>query len=143
MLILSLSRNRRNIVNRTFKFDASIIPKFVTGGRCRWKIENETFNTLKNQGYHLDHNFGQKSRDGFAGDRYRYVRNPIAVAGVVQGIAVGWYLGSYAVIVYSLAGAVLWHVAVRPVEEAGLNSRFGKTYNEYQQRVRLWIPTLD
>lgn len=28
------------------------------GGRARWKIENETFNTLKNQGYHLEHNFG-------------------------------------------------------------------------------------
>lgn len=28
------------------------------GGRCRWKIENECFNTLKNQGYHLSHNFG-------------------------------------------------------------------------------------
>ena len=27
-------------------------------GRCRWKIENETFNTLKNQGYHIEHNFG-------------------------------------------------------------------------------------
>ncbi len=36
----------------------SIIAKLVAGGRCRWKIENETFNTLKNQGYHLDHNFG-------------------------------------------------------------------------------------
>ncbi|MFU8845137.1 MAG: hypothetical protein ACNA7V_15145, partial [Bacteroidales bacterium] len=30
----------------------------MRGGRARWKIENETFNTLKNQGYHLDHNFG-------------------------------------------------------------------------------------
>ncbi len=28
------------------------------GGRCRWKIENECFNTLKNQGYSLEHNFG-------------------------------------------------------------------------------------
>lgn len=27
-------------------------------GRARWKIENETFNTLKNQGYHLEHNYG-------------------------------------------------------------------------------------
>ena len=27
-------------------------------GRVRWKIENETFNTLKNQGYHFGHNFG-------------------------------------------------------------------------------------
>jgi hypothetical protein len=28
------------------------------GGRARWRIENETFNTLKNQGYHFEHNFG-------------------------------------------------------------------------------------
>lgn len=27
-------------------------------GRTRWKIENENNNTLKNQGYHLEHNFG-------------------------------------------------------------------------------------
>jgi hypothetical protein len=30
----------------------------MRGGRCRWKIENETFNTLKNQGYHYEHNYG-------------------------------------------------------------------------------------
>ena len=30
----------------------------VRGGRARWKIENETFNTLKNQGYHFEHNYG-------------------------------------------------------------------------------------
>ncbi len=30
----------------------------VNGGRARWKIENETFNTLKNQGYHIEHNYG-------------------------------------------------------------------------------------
>ena len=27
-------------------------------GRARWRIENETFNTLKNQGYNFEHNFG-------------------------------------------------------------------------------------
>src|SRR6056297_310928 len=72
---------------------------------------------------------------------YRFVRNPMAVAGIVQGLAVSWYLGSYAVLVYSIAGAVLWHIAVRPVEESDLNSRFGDAYNEYQRRVKLWIPT--
>ncbi len=30
----------------------------MRGGRSRWKIENETFNTLKNQGYNLGHNYG-------------------------------------------------------------------------------------
>jgi hypothetical protein len=32
--------------------------RIMRGGRARWKIENETFNTLKNQGYHLEHNYG-------------------------------------------------------------------------------------
>jgi hypothetical protein len=30
----------------------------MRAGRARWKIENETFNTLKNQGYHYEHNYG-------------------------------------------------------------------------------------
>ncbi len=30
----------------------------VTAGRSRWKIENEDYNTLKNQGYNLGHNYG-------------------------------------------------------------------------------------
>jgi hypothetical protein len=32
--------------------------QIMRGGRARWRIENETFNTLKNQGYHFEHNFG-------------------------------------------------------------------------------------
>jgi hypothetical protein len=34
------------------------VKDLVRGGRCRWKIENEVFNTLKNQGYHIEHNYG-------------------------------------------------------------------------------------
>jgi hypothetical protein len=34
------------------------IRTMVKIGRCRWKIENEGFNTLKNQGYTIEHNFG-------------------------------------------------------------------------------------
>src|SRR6266403_4379409 len=32
--------------------------RIMQGARARWRIENETFNTLKNQGYHFEHNFG-------------------------------------------------------------------------------------
>jgi hypothetical protein len=32
--------------------------QLMRGGRARWRIENETFNTLKNQGDHCEHNFG-------------------------------------------------------------------------------------
>jgi len=34
------------------------VKELVKVARSRWKIENETFNTLKNQGYHLEHNYG-------------------------------------------------------------------------------------
>ena len=30
--------------------------RVMRGARARWKIENETFNTLKHQGYHFEHN---------------------------------------------------------------------------------------
>lgn len=32
--------------------------ELMKGARARWKIENETFNTLKTQGYHFEHNYG-------------------------------------------------------------------------------------
>jgi len=32
--------------------------RIMRAGRARWKIENETFNTLKNQGYNFEHNYG-------------------------------------------------------------------------------------
>lgn len=34
------------------------VQSLVEAGRCRWKIENEDFNTLKTKGYHFEHNFG-------------------------------------------------------------------------------------
>lgn len=41
-----------------FKIDKRNVTKIMKIGRSRWKIENETFNTLKNQGYHFEHNYG-------------------------------------------------------------------------------------
>ena len=38
--------------------DQANVKMLVKGGRARWKIENENFNTLKNLGYHAEHNFG-------------------------------------------------------------------------------------
>jgi hypothetical protein len=32
--------------------------QIVKAGRSRWKIENESNNVFKNQGYNLEHNFG-------------------------------------------------------------------------------------
>ncbi len=38
--------------------DHTHLMTLMRGARARWKIENETFNTLKNHGYHFEHNFG-------------------------------------------------------------------------------------
>ena len=35
----------------------------MRGGRARWKIENETFNTLKNQGDNFEHNDGHGTQN--------------------------------------------------------------------------------
>ena len=38
------------------------VQEIVLAGRARWKIENECFNSLKNQGYRLDHNYGHGNK---------------------------------------------------------------------------------
>jgi hypothetical protein len=37
---------------------ADTVAELAACGRARWKIENETFNVLKSNGYNLEHNFG-------------------------------------------------------------------------------------
>lgn len=71
---------------------------------------------------------------------YRFVRNPMALAGIGQGVSIGLYFGSFLIITYALAGAVLWHYWVRPVEEIDLENRFGEPYRTYKQRIKCWIP---
>jgi len=44
--VTNLPVNRDNVI------------ELVACGRARWKVENETFNTLKTKGYNLEHNFG-------------------------------------------------------------------------------------
>lgn len=38
------------------------ITTLIKGAKARWKIENETFNTLKNQGFNFEHNYGHGSK---------------------------------------------------------------------------------
>jgi len=37
---------------------ADTVAEIAASARARWKIENESFNVLKNNGYRLEHNFG-------------------------------------------------------------------------------------
>jgi hypothetical protein len=49
--VTSLEVSRENVV------------EIAACARARWKIENESFNILKNNGYHLEHNFGHGKRN--------------------------------------------------------------------------------
>ena len=71
---------------------------------------------------------------------YRLVRNPMAVAGIAQAAGVGLMLGSWLVVLYALAGSLLWNWVVRPLEEADLEARFGAEFAAYRDRVACWVP---
>lgn len=73
---------------------------------------------------------------------YRWLRNPMAVAGVLQALAVAVMLGSPAVALYAFAGAIIWQLVARPSEEADLAQRFGEDYRIYRTRVPLWVPRM-
>lgn len=71
---------------------------------------------------------------------YAWVRNPMAVSGVGQGLAVALFLGSPLVALYALMGSLIWQLIFRPLEEENLAERFGKPYEEYKGAVRCWLP---
>ena len=55
----------RNTFFTSLKVTPANVAAIARAGRARWMIENETFNCLSRQGYHLKHNFGHGS-DGLA-----------------------------------------------------------------------------
>jgi protein-S-isoprenylcysteine O-methyltransferase Ste14 len=71
---------------------------------------------------------------------YSFVRNPMAISGIGQGLAVGLFLGSPLVLVYALMGGFIWQIIFRPLEEADLLKTFGTHYEEYCRNVGCWIP---
>jgi protein-S-isoprenylcysteine O-methyltransferase Ste14 len=73
---------------------------------------------------------------------YAWIRNPMAAAGIAQGILLAVALGSWITLVYSLFGGMFWHVFVRPIEEEDLERRFGAPYRAYVAAVPLWRPRL-
>lgn len=71
---------------------------------------------------------------------YAFVRNPMAVSGIGQGLMVALFLGSPLVALYALMGSLIWQLIFRPLEEDDLTARFGTEYEDYCRTVRCWIP---
>ena len=71
---------------------------------------------------------------------YRYVRNPMAISGIAQGISIALFLGSPLVLIYVGVGLVIAETIIRPWEEDDLERRFGQAYVIYRNSVRRWFP---
>jgi protein-S-isoprenylcysteine O-methyltransferase Ste14 len=73
---------------------------------------------------------------------YRYVRNPMYIGGLILLLGLGLYLSSIAILLLALLLSCLVHLFVLFYEEPTLMRQFGKSYDEYFQSVRRWIPRL-
>jgi protein-S-isoprenylcysteine O-methyltransferase Ste14 len=75
---------------------------------------------------------------------YRYVRNPIYIAGapIFVGINLLYSQWNRADLLAAVIVATAFHVMVIRREEPALRKRFGAAYEEYCRRVPRWIPSL-
>ena len=71
---------------------------------------------------------------------YGYVRNPMAIAGLGQGLCVAVGTGSWLLVAYALLGSAIWNWIVRPSEEQDVEQTFGDAFRRYRQAVRCWVP---
>jgi protein-S-isoprenylcysteine O-methyltransferase Ste14 len=73
---------------------------------------------------------------------YRFVRNPMYVAGIVA--LLGWILWSpsLSLIVAPFVFITAAHLFVTHYEEPTLKKNFGAAYDDYFKRVPRWIPRL-
>jgi hypothetical protein len=46
-----------------WKISKENVATLARAGRCRWKVENECFNAMKNQGYCMEHNYGHGTKN--------------------------------------------------------------------------------
>lgn len=73
---------------------------------------------------------------------FRYVRNPIYLAGITLLLGVGLLYPPWRVVDLGLPLLLLvyFHVAVVRVEEPELRRRFSSKFDEYRERVPRWLP---
>jgi len=71
---------------------------------------------------------------------YKFVRNPMYIGGFLMLAGFGLYQQSLAILLFSVAIFLLFHLYVVFIEEPGLESRFGESYFAYKQSVNRWLP---
>jgi protein-S-isoprenylcysteine O-methyltransferase Ste14 len=73
---------------------------------------------------------------------YRYVRNPMYVAGLLLLLGQAVFYGAPSLVWYAAAFAVATHLFVVAYEEPALRRQFGAEYDAYRAAVRRWLPRL-
>lgn len=73
---------------------------------------------------------------------YAYVRNPLLISALGQGVAIGLGFGSIPVLIYVAVAAVWWQFHGRKREEARLEELFGKRWVHYRDHVRAVRPRM-
>jgi protein-S-isoprenylcysteine O-methyltransferase Ste14 len=71
---------------------------------------------------------------------YRFVRNPMYVAGIVALLGWMFWSPSLPLIVAPFLFFIAAHLFVTLYEEPTLKRKFGEAYEDYLQRVPRWIP---
>ena len=71
---------------------------------------------------------------------YRVVRNPMYLGVLLVIFGQALRFASPATLGYGIAVALAFHLFVLLYEEPALHSQFGRTYDEYRQKVPRWIP---
>ncbi len=73
---------------------------------------------------------------------YAYVRNPMAICGIGQGLCIALLTSSISILIYCCMGMFVWHYVVRKYEEEELSIKFGKEYDDYRKNIICWLPKL-
>jgi protein-S-isoprenylcysteine O-methyltransferase Ste14 len=71
---------------------------------------------------------------------YRLVRNPMYIGAGLALAGAALFYGSWALLSYGAAFALITHVLVVAYEEPTLRRTFGDGYDRYCQRVHRWCP---
>jgi protein-S-isoprenylcysteine O-methyltransferase Ste14 len=79
-------------------------------------------------------------REFVASGPYRFVRNPMYIAGAALLAGLGLYSHSVSILLLSLMLSLLAHRFVVIHEEPILRKRFGPNYDIYRRNVQRWIP---
>ncbi|MFW9903640.1 MAG: methyltransferase family protein [Candidatus Thorarchaeota archaeon] len=72
---------------------------------------------------------------------YAYIRNPIVLGYILVFLGIGFFFGSISlVLIITPFYFLLLILEIKLIEEPELEKRFGKEYQEYKERVPMFIP---